>query len=242
MDFSKAAAGGPLKKMPAFVIIPPALLLIACAGAVLQRTTAAHTIYHNQSGAKDMIRFGSTGDAEARAIANKVCTQLTGEAAQSVDVSFQSAFSNRRGKATREWDVLCNTEAALYLVRINSDTGRVYGINRMGAGGANPADALERLNNDKGLANAAPDAEETNALPLSGAAAEARAKRYLQVIGVSPDALHSVSQSRSQTVDDFNQWNFTFRRRVPGAGSRLVKVSLDGSGQLTHIWNPVCSL
>ena len=239
MESSYTQAGGP-RKMPAFAFIPPAILLMACFGAAAQR--------HITLSLPSAAQFGKLSEAEARTLADKVCSEVTGGPSQSIDTSRQISHSVRRNCTLREWDVLCNTPSTLFLVRINANTGRVYAINRMGGGGEDPALALARLGGDKRF----PSLEETrnendsasrSETVLNRPEAEAQAKHFLEVIGVPAKALRPVLQTKTIAVGDADQWNFTFRRSVPGQGDRLVKVSLDGrSGHLTHIWNPVSSL
>lgn len=205
------------------------------------------------SGTSDRTRFGKLSGGDARRLADAICTKVTGESAQSLDATHQTAYSQRRGKTVREWNVLCNTPAALYLVRINANTGRVYGINRMEEGGLDAAVALARLQGDpksgsdadsaESSANGCEEANSPTAL-LQKPAAEARAKRYLRVAGIASGGLHPLHETAScGSAGGGAQWNFTYRRRVPGLGNRLVKVSVDGkSGQLTHMWNPALAL
>ena len=241
MESSYTQAGGP-RKIPAFAFIPPAILLMACFGAVAQRNLTLHSHF---PAAQNAARFGEISEAEARTLADMVCSKVTGEPSQSIDTTRQSSYSVRQNQTLREWNVLCNTPAALYLVRINANTGHVYAINQMGAGGEDPALALARLNGDKPLlpAEASNEAASNGEAVLNRREAEARAKRFLGVIGVPAKALHPVSQTKTIAMGDADQWNFTFTHNVPGRGDRLVKVSLDGrSGNLTHIWNPANSL
>jgi len=209
--------------------------------------------------------FGTLSRTQASQMAGKLCTRLTGEAARPVDASAQAAFSCRRKSVVREWDVVCNTAGGQYLLRINADSGAVCAVNRLQdwrpqAGGyaigypagppANEAEEEARLSGEENM--------------LTRAQAEARAMQYLSLIGVSKDGLRVVGEPDRVINDGANPvvaaadpgakparagieasclWNFTFRRRVPGIGDRLLKISIDGrDGELEHVWNPVSAL
>ena len=216
-------------------LIPLALLGITCGFSLVQR--AAASIAHPEKFAN---RYGKMTTDEAQKTATTLCTELTGSPASVADVSRQCAYSWKRQIMVREWNVLCDSSQGQFLVRINADSRRVYAINRMDA-----------------TSSAVPDGSKTadgaifkpqEELPVSQTLAEERAREYLRIVGVPSKGLTQM-QFRNQHIqapgsdEAASQWNFTYRRSVPGLGKRLLKVSVNGeTGTLEHVWNPVLAL
>ena len=209
-------------------LIPLALLGITCGFSLVQRATAAIT--HSD---KASNQFGNMSMDDARQAASLLCSQLTGSLATATDVSRQSAYSWRRHSMVREWNVLCDSSQSQYLVRINADTRRIYAINRMDTASGGDLPMSPPL---------------TEPLIMTRTLAEERAQQYLRIVGVPSKGLiqieftdpHFETGGSDEAVP---QWNFTYRRSVPGLGKRLLKVSINGeTGALEHVWNPVFAL
>lgn len=179
--------------------------------------------------------FGLLSRTEAKQVADEACTRLTGETSIPTQATYQSAYSDQRGDIVREWDVICSTPGAQYLLRINADTRRVYAVNRL-------TEAVDFAEEPASSTADETAAEIQDMLPrVSRQEAEQQAKRYLGMMGVPAKGLKPILAGGSATGGQ--QWNFTFQRNVPGKGSRLLKVSIDGhSGALEHLWNPVLAL
>jgi hypothetical protein len=212
-------------------LIPVALLGITCGFSVVQRAAAAIT--HSD---KAENVFGHMSMDEAKQSASKLCTELTGSPATATDVSRQCAYSWRRHSMVREWNVMCDSSEGQYLVRINADSRRIYAINRMdnpATGKGASADSAEPL---------------TEPILMTRTLAEERALKYLQIVGVPSQGLTQLEFTNphyetSSSEEAIPQWNFTYRRSVPGLGKRLLKVSINGeTGGLEHVWNPVFAL
>ncbi len=247
---------GGTKRFPIFALAPVAVLAVACVGAATQRAVAHRAGQARALSASAQTPFGKISDNDARRIADTACSEMTGAPAATLDATRQTAYSSRRRETVREWNVICNTPAAVYLVRINANTGKIYAINRMGEGGMDNADALARLQGDIRSPEAAEtvsssdsvgactdDAQAQAVARVRKTTAEAQARRFLQVAGVPEKGLRPISEGVSCGTHQDAQWNFTYRRHVPGLGNRLVKVSVDGtSGQLAHMWNPVSAM
>lgn len=217
---------------------PLLFMAAACVFAVGQRHVA------NRLSDKT---FGQLSRTQAKQVADEACTRLTGERAEPTHATYQSAYSVQRGAIVREWDIVCSTPGAQYLIRINADTSRVYAVNRLKGTASFPPESVLDTGDGNTLPAAFPDeesaaADDTDLPPrVSRHEAEQQAKRYLGMMGVPSQGLRPVSAGSS--VKNGAQWNFTFRRKVPGMGSRLLKVSIDGqSGALEHLWNPVFAL
>lgn len=171
--------------------------------------------------------FGSLSRRGAEAIARDLGGRLTdGRSVAIRDAGQLSAYSLRRGATVREWNVTCDTADGLYLFRINADTGRIFGVNRLAAKA---------------------DFDEIG--PLKRPQAEARAHQYLALVGVSSQSLQQLGRGAGENnkrvalAAGSSLWNFTYRRQVPGYGNRLLKVSVNGAtGQLETVWNPVYAL
>jgi|GEM_PF-3048342 hypothetical protein len=213
-------------------LVPLALAVLFCLSTVFAR--AARPRLETQA-------FGQTTRAQASRIADGLLSQVTGGEARTVDVSTQSAYAFRRGEMVREWDVVAETRAGDYLLRINADNGLVYAVNRMSR----------------------PEAEDSAATALSSRQnlsreqAEQRAKGYLALLGVearglermddsalfAPDPGHPAGKRLRARASQIEVYNFTYRRHVPGIGARLLKVSVNGqTGALEHLWNPASAL
>lgn len=192
---------------------------------------------------------GTVSQSKAGEIGSAACSLLTGEPAQTREVTYQTASSPRQVLPLHQWNILCQTAGGQYLLRMNARTGQVYGINRV-----DTSPALED------------SAQSTNPL-LSATAAKEKALRYLHLVGgVSGSTLRCTDESgniaefkqyqlvnsversagrflANASVAPVPQWNFTFQRKVAGHGQRLIKVSVDGrDGSLDTFWNPVCAL
>jgi hypothetical protein len=237
---------GPRNRRALWIASSPLLLLAgACLFSVVQRQVIDRMTDKP---------FGKLSRTQAQQIATEVCGRLTGQPVQMNQATYQSAYSLKRGVVVREWDVLCSTPDAQYLLRINAETRRVYAVNRLSdevpaAKVAVPSVAAGMAaGGAAGTSVAASNVETENQYSIGGVTprvsrheAEQQAKRYLSMMGVPSQALHSVSEGTATTGGE--QWNFTFRRQVPGLGNRLLKVSIDGrNGGLEHIWNPVYAL
>jgi len=240
--------------------VPLLLVAALCLFAVVKRSAIDPLVDQ---------RFGSTSRSEARLIAGTLCARLTGERVRAVDVSQQAAFSCRRQSVVREWDVVCDTPDGQYLLRINADTGSVYAVNRLqrarpgayaiGAPTGHDAPPADEAEEERRLRSG------VGAPALTCEQAEAYAREYLRMLGVSEEGLRRVEDPRpsfepsttasegkdggegaydAATASEPNAlWNFTYRRHVPGLGDRLLKVSINGrSGELEHVWNPVSAL
>lgn len=171
-------------------------------------------------------------------VAREVCVELTGTMPlETHDITLQSAYSRRRNMVIREWNVVCDTAQGEYLLRINANTGRVYAINRVG-------DAVDDVAlNDTTTINLGDDVLNNGKPILSRAEAENHARRYLKLLGISNAGLSTVAENDSRHDGTSTQWNFTFRRNVPGLGQRLLKISVSGKdGDLEDAWNPVYAL
>lgn len=216
-------------------IVPLALLGITCGFSVVQRATASIT-----QPTKYGQVFGNMSEQEARQAAIALCSKVTDGQATAKEVSRQCAYSWRRQTMVREWNVTCDSPEGQYLIRINADTRRVYAINRL--------DAPPAIIADGKTAPSPASPPLTEPIIISRSLAEVRAKEYLQIVGIPLQGLKQLdsSSARFQTEgspDAIPQWNFTFRRSVPGLGERLLKVSINGeTGGLEHVWNPVFAM
>ncbi|MBC8103771.1 MAG: hypothetical protein H7Z41_14445 [Cytophagales bacterium] len=219
-------------------LIPFALLAITCGFSLVHRAAAAIT-----HPAREDAAFGKMTAADAEKCASALCVRLTGSPVTRTDTSRQCAYSWRRHTVVREWNILCDSAQGQYLVRINADTRRVYAINRMDA----PLAGIPNQTGDR-------DAYETfenpdgDSIPMTRGIAEERARQYLQIVGVPSEGLKQMEADPKagdlcKSDDSAAQWNFTYRRAVPGRGQRLLKVSINGTtGNLEHVWNPVLAL
>ncbi|MES2464166.1 MAG: hypothetical protein V4671_26690 [Armatimonadota bacterium] len=214
-------------------LLPLALLGVTCGFSLVQRTAAAMT--HSK---KESVKFGNMTEDEAKRAASLLCSQLTSSPTTAADVSQQCAYSWRRQTMVREWNVLCDSNQGRYLVRINADTRRIYAINRM-----------DTVSGDisKGEAATMPQTL-TEPIIMTRTLAEERARAYLKIVGVPLNGLKQLESidlqyEPSNSEDAVAQWNFTYRRSVPGFGKRLLKVSVNGAtGGLEHVWNPVYAM
>jgi hypothetical protein len=209
------------------------MLGIACGFSLVQRATAAIT--HSESASR---YFGNMSSDEARQAADELCTEITGSTVTTLDVSRQSAYSWRRQTMVREWNVLCDSSQGQYLVRINADTKRVYAINRMDSS-SGPAARTASSRIEPPL---------TEPIVMTRTLAEEQARRYLKIVGIPSQGLKQLQFMSPQmgmagSENGVPQWNFTYRRSVPGLGKRLLKVSINGeTGGLEHVWNPIYAL
>lgn len=208
------------------------LLLVAGSGTVGLARQAIQRRYQMS------FAGGNLGRGEASRIAAGMCSRLTGEEAVAVDVTFQTAVSVRRGAAVGEWDVLCRTpRGAHYLLRVNAESRRVYGVNRIDETAQSAAQA-------RGFAPAAA-LDDASAIPgpdvrVSRKMAEANALRYLSLLGIPKTGLRPLAHGDApEAIFNSPQYNFTYVREVPGVGKRLLKVSVSSrDGRLHHAWNP----
>jgi hypothetical protein len=269
-----SAATGPDDRRPLLLLSVPLLAVAALCFFSFVKREALDPLFDPP--------FGAMSRSQARQVAGALCTRLTGEPARPTDASRQAAFSCRRKRVVREWEVVCDTaDGGQYLLRLNADSGAVYAVNRLDRRADNPQAGGYAIGSPAVGATppAAPPASEAEeearlsgsvATPvLTRAEAEASARRYLALIGVSSDGLRVVGEpdcvsggeggdpaadrgasaaaasapSACASPSGSCLWNFTFRRRVPGVGDRLLKVSVDGrDGELEHVWNPVSAL
>jgi hypothetical protein len=216
-------------------LAPIALLGITCGFSLVHRAAAAMT--HS---VKADSRFGNMSMDEARKAASVLCSQVTGSSAAVADVSRQCAYSWRRQTMVREWNVTCNSPQGQYLVRINADTRRIYAINRM--------DIPSVAASDGKTTHSELSPSLTEPIIMTRTLAEERAKEYLRIVGVPSKGLNEMELTQPEfqpagSGDGVPQWNFTYRRSVPGYGKRLLKVSINGeTGGLEHVWNPVYAM
>lgn len=236
LSSAQTLRGRPARNRPPFslALIPLALLGITCGFSLVQR--AAASITHSDTSES---QFGSMNAEQASQAAVLLCTELTSSPATVVDVSRQCAYSSRHKSMVREWNITCDSSQGQYLVRINADTQRVYAINRMDT----PPD---KTGADGRIDSSALSPDEP--IAMTRTVAEGRARQYLQIIGIPSKGLTELELKGLQCPSGdpayiVPQWNFTFRRSVPGRGKRLLKVSINGeTGGLEHVWNPVLAL
>ena len=244
------AIGGALRTAPAnrrnliITSLPLALFALVCVVSFVARAAAPG------AAGLDRRTFGKTTRAEATTIARSVLHEMTGETPEAVEVSTQTAFAHRRAETVREWNVLFDTPGGRYLLRLNAETGTVYAVNRLNVG-SRPRD--------------------TGGAGVSRRQAETRARAYLGLLGVPtreltllpeanrlmPDPGHPARRRVSGSAgaggdadanaegydDGTGLYNFTYRRPVPGLGSRLLKISVNrANASLEHVWNPVSAL
>ncbi|MBC8141734.1 MAG: hypothetical protein H7Y38_09880 [Armatimonadetes bacterium] len=201
----------------------PLFLLAAWCFASVGARTAQHLLHPAES------KTYAKSEAQARTIAASVLSGIAGEsvAANRLEFSSQSAFSVRRNAAIQEWNVVADSGAnRSYLLRINSRTKVVYGINRVSS---------------VPLAVARPAQES----PITPIEARQLAERYLaSVLGTYPrHALQWDNTGATQTdTDSLNGdrgcFMFTYRYAT-GSGKRIVKIGIDrSSGNLSYYWNP----
>lgn len=211
---SVAAADPAANKRNLILSLIPVLVPVAfCVFAVAQRAVTA---------VLPGAAYGQTSSRQVRQLAGALCQQISGAAANPVETSQQTAFSQRTGRVVREWSVLCDTARASYLVRINADTGRVFGVNRM--------DTAE--------------GEATKGALLSRTKAESYARRYLNLIGAPAQAVetypgHTAAARRGAR----DTWCFNYRLKTKRAPGRILSVCVNGrSGALVYAWNPALAL
>lgn len=193
-------------------LVPLFVVFTFCLLALVQRAVRAAT----------EKPFGNVSPSEAQQIANDYCTQITGGPVHTGEASQQRAFSRRRQTIVREWDVVCNTGNAEYLLRINADTKQIFGVNRLTT--SDPASDAEHL--------------------YSTAQAEVLAKRYLTILGVPVHQLQPVNKHAKALADaQTGSCSFTYRLAVKGLGKRLLSVSVDSTtGRLVCAWTPAYAL
>jgi hypothetical protein len=216
----RPGAGAPRQRTAVLVAFAPLAVIVALfLWGLGQRALADHR-----------RPDGILSRQEATRLALKVCGELTGSPSRVRDATLQSAFSRQRGALVQEWGMLCETGAGEYLLRMNATTGRVYAINHL-TGQSEPSSAVsERA------------ADATDRPLLTRQEAEAEARRYLGLLGVSTRDMKPISEEADEG-DTPEQWNFTFQREVPGMGPRLLKISVNGkNGNLEDAWNPVYAL
>jgi hypothetical protein len=226
----------PTRPPLSLALVPLAILGITCGFSVVQRAAAAITDPEKYGQV-----FGNMTNHEAREEASLLCSQLTGSKATVTQVSRQCAYSARRQSMVREWNVLCDSSEGQYLIRINADTRRIYAVNRIDT-------SSEIASKEVSTSPKAPSL--TEPIVMTRTVAEERARECLNIVGVSSQGLKSLSCTATQhqapgtgLKDVVPQWNFTYRRSVPGLGERLLKVSINGeTGSLEHVWNPVLAL
>ena len=153
----------------------------------------------------------SSGQASHKAA--DVCQEMIGGDVRAGQATLYQAFSAHTQQPMRQWDVVCDTSQGQYLFRINADTQQVFGINRL-------AD------------DQAPSERESR---LSRAEAEVYSRRYLTLLGISPDELRLVAP---KGTDEPACWSFQYRTPMPGRESRLLTITVEAAtGSLVYAWN-----
>lgn len=157
--------------------------------------------------------YAAMSSREASAAATRLCEQLIGGSVKAGEAILYEGYSVQRQKPLNQWDVVCDTPHGDYLFRIDADTCRVFGINRLDKGNITPAAAA----------------------PLSRAEAEAYSRRYLALLGVHAEKLRSPKlRSRSEGT----RWDFHYRVAPSDRKNRLMIVSMeDGTGKLISAWS-----
>jgi hypothetical protein len=188
------------------LLIPAALCLFSLA----QRTLAADTA-------------GTMEQREAHRIASNFCTQITGHPIRVVEASQIKGTSYRKNKLVREWDVVCDSGEDRYLLRINAENGRVFGVNRLSQASTHPREVR-----------------------ITRRDAERTAKRYFTMLGVRPHAIQVSGQPSIFEQEDGTRgsaWNFRLQIHRADLGRRTMSLSIDAlTGDLVCAWNPSSSL
>jgi len=191
----------------------------------------------------ERTKYGfSSGDAMQ--VAASVCSQVLGKTAKPVIATSQTAYSKRRGITVCEWTVVCSTSEGQYILRINADTHQVYAINRISDGSVDPISGLEIAGMTPPSVYAPTDEEDIVTgeaeTKMSRREAEANARRYLSLLGVSSKQIEPVSNDKSYGTTGSMLWNFTYQTQLsPQDSKHIVKVSINGGdGNLENVWNP----
>ncbi len=193
-------------------LVPMSVPAALCLFSVTQRALFAF------SGEKP---FGQVSSTQARQIAGDVCCQITGAATRVTETSQLAAFSPRGQRTVHVWDVVCDAARSQYLLRINADTGQVFGVNCL--------TIREQASTEDAL--------------CSVTEAEAQAKRYLSAMGIPVRELQPMYGHAGTATKNSASWSFAYRRRVPGFGDRLLTVSVNATtGTLTKACNPAGAL
>jgi hypothetical protein len=168
------------------------------------------------------VALPPTGITQAQVgeLAQEVCGRITDGPVAVEEPALYQTNSPRRHRIRTEWGVGCRSESATYMLRVNAENGKVYAVNRL--------DERESGNTDLAAAPMSPQQRRK---------AEQIACHYLQLLEVTattPVAMvnNQVAQHAASTT---GQWNFTYKRSVPGAGTRLVKVSVSRDGSLRSL-------
>ncbi|MDX1931763.1 MAG: hypothetical protein SFU56_04085 [Capsulimonadales bacterium] len=194
--------------VPVMVLAPFLLLAGTAMSALAQRLTLP-----------DRETLGEMSRAEAREIAGDHCALITGEPAEVTGSEGTTAFLVSSGCPIRVWEATCRTATAAYSLRIDADTGMVFGAN-----------ALPRPE----------DGQRNGSGRLTGAQAERFARRYLHLLNgrkMKGSSLTLRSRSSVEGVDGDSTRTFNFRTASPGRAARSVTVTLDArNGRLLTLW------
>jgi hypothetical protein len=217
----RATANGNNQRL--LLALAPLLLVVG----VTLLTNVTQQIRRAQPGAS----LGRMSEREARRLAENFCGRFVDQGMVTAqEASGQTAYGKRRDVVINEWGVLCDTDKGEYLVRINSNTRRVFAVNRISDPNGQPLwSEAGNVKSKKGS--------------LSKQQAEKQALRYLRMVGVRMRDVRTVRPATQSSMKNGEVWNFTYRRQIAGKDGYLVKVTVNSAtGGLENVWNPTSAL
>lgn len=221
--------GSPIRRL-ALAGLPVALIALWCVTAFAGR--ALDSAFHKKD-----YRVIAANAQQAKAAAGSLLTVLTDNSVSMDELQFskQTAFSVNRNRTMDDWSVVYGSESGRqYLIRLNSITHQIYGVNRIKP-------------ETEPLAIARPAGRQ-----MTAQEAQLLALRYLEQLGTNIDSLTLIPDSMSSdTGDSFSSgrpgdrgyYTFSYRRRISESGDRLLKVTIDRvTGELEYYWNPSAAI
>jgi hypothetical protein len=194
---------------------------------------------------------GSLAKSEIETAVYQLAAQLTAAQPEILSTGLQVAYSVHREKQMPEWSVLCRAGQDYYLFRVNGKDGKVFGINRLDDPSGQgilirPSEMPIKagLTLPMGGASFTPE----TVWDASGkAASEAKARRYLPILGIYLREINGAADRSELAHSPVNSadriWTFTYFLKSSQTMRGAIRVSVEsGTGKLHSYWNPAFSL